>query len=218
MKVIGAGFGRTGTMSLKAALEQLGSGPCYHMVDLIARPEQAPAWRDAANGGPRDWDSLLAGYEATVDWPGCTFYRELLDSCPDAKVLLTVRDPDAWYESTLNTLHAVRDAMRNGRIASADAELAAPDAVLDVIDRIIWEGTFGGRFHDRAHAVEVFNAHNEQVRETVPADRLVVHEIKDGWEPLARLLEVDVPDAPFPRLNDTAAFRSMVGLRALQRT
>jgi hypothetical protein len=213
MKVIGAGFGRTGTMSLKAALEQLGFGPCFHMVDLIQRPERAPVWRAALDGGPADWDALLDGCEATVDWPGCTFYRQLLASCPDARVLLTVRDPQAWYGSMLNTLYAVREAMRDGGLASDEAQLEAPDPVVEVVDRLIWEGTFGGRFLDRRHAIAALERHNEAVKATVPEERLLVHEIQEGWEPLAGFLGVDVPDAPFPRLNDTHAFRAMVGLR-----
>jgi hypothetical protein len=207
MRVIGAGFGRTGSLSLKAALEQLGFGPCFHMLDLIAQPERAPGWKAAADGRPVDWDNLFEGYAATVDWPGATFWRELADRYPEAKILLTVRDPDAWYESTLNTLHAAREQARAG------ASVAAPE-VIEVIDALIWKRTFGGRFLDRAHAIATFERHNTQVKETIPAHRLFVHEIQDGWEPLAAFLGTTPPDAPFPRLNDTAAFRKMAGLPA----
>jgi hypothetical protein len=206
MRVIGAGFGRTGSLSLKAALEQLGFGPCFHMLELIAQPERAPGWKAAADGRPVDWDAVFDGYTATVDWPGATFWRELADRWPDAKVLLTVRDPDAWYESTLNTLHAARQHAGTGT--------GAPAEVFEVIDTLIWRRTFGGRFLDRAHAIATFERHNAAVMETIPAERLLVHEIQDGWQPLAAFLDTTPPDAPFPRLNDRAAFRKMVGLAA----
>lgn len=106
MKVIGAGFGRTGTMSLKAALEELGYGPCYHMTDVFEHPEHIRMWEAATRGEPVDWDELFAGYQATVDWPGAAFYRELMEVFPDAKVLLSLRDPEKWYESTRNTIYA----------------------------------------------------------------------------------------------------------------
>jgi Sulfotransferase domain len=215
MKVIGAGFGRTGTMSLKAALERLGFGPCYHMIDLLESPERAPGWRAAVEGEEVDWDALLDGYEATVDWPGATFYEQLADRYPDAKVVLTERDPEAWYESTKRTIHAVREAMLNGEIGPDDGDVHAEPEVMQMIGRLIWEGTFDGRFLDRDHAIRVFLEHNARVKATVPSDRLLVHEIADGWEPIAEFLEVEAPDEPFPRLNDTEAFRKMVGMPAL---
>jgi Sulfotransferase domain len=218
MQVIGAGFGRTGTLSLKAALEQLGCGPCFHMLDLIQHPERAPEWRAAARGEPVEWGRVFDGYEATVDWPGATFSRELAAHWPDAKVLLTVRDPGRWYDSVMNTIHAVREAARRHRLDAQEAAVEPRPEVFAVIDDLIWDGTFGGRAEDRDHAIAVFERHNAQVRATIPADRLLVHEIQDGWEPLADFLGTPVPDAPFPRLNDTDAFRSMVGMPALART
>lgn len=210
MQVIGAGYGRTGTMSLKAALEQLGAAPCFHMIDLIRTEERVDLWADAVAGRPVDWQTVFEGWGATVDWPGCSFYKPLMAAFPDAKVLLTVRDPDAWYESCRRTIHPVQAAAREGRLEDGPSP-----AVMNVIAPLIWDGEFEGRFEDREFAIGVFNAHNEQVRATVPADRLVVHEISDGWEPLADMLGVPVPDAPFPHLNDTAAFREMMGMPAL---
>jgi len=216
MRVIGAGFGRTGTMSLKAALEQLGFGPCFHMIDLIEDPERLPLWQAAVDGDDVDWDEVFAGYEATVDWPGCTFYRQLAERYPDAPVVLTVRDPDAWYDSTLQTIYSVREAAMKGELDVDRADVTAAPEVMGMIGALIWEGTFGGRFLDRSHAIDVFNRHNDQVRATVPRRRLLVHEIQDGWEPLAMFLGVDIPDAEFPHLNDTDAFRKMVGMPALR--
>jgi hypothetical protein len=218
MRVIGAGFGRTGTMSLKAALEELGFGPCFHMIDLLRAPERVPLWQAAVDGEEVDWDAVFAGYESTVDWPGCTFYRQLAERYPDAPVVLTVRDPDAWYESTRRTIFEVRQAMMRGEIDRDGADLSAPPEAMRMIGDLIWDGTFHGRFLDRAYAIDVFNRHNEEVIATVPRERLLVHEIQDGWEPLAMFLGVEIPDGEFPHLNDTEAFRKMTGMPALTRS
>jgi hypothetical protein len=215
MKVIGAGFGRTGTMSLKAALEELGAGPCYHMLDAIwGDTERIPLWQAAAEGKKVDWHKVFDGFDSTVDWPGCSFYEELMEVFPDAKVLLTVRDPDAWYESASQSIYAAVLAGRAGELHGGTNTPPPPEA-FRMIGTLIWEGTFGGRFEDRAHAIEVFNRHNDTVRRRVPTERLIVHEVKDGWKPLAQMLGVPEPTTPFPHLNDTAAFREMVGLPAL---
>ena len=217
MKVIGAGFGRTGSMSLKGALEDLGFGPCMHMIDVIRAPEKARCdlWQRAADGEPVDWEELFDGWESTVDWPGCSFYKELIDAFPDAPVLLTLRDPDAWYESCVKSIYAATLAGRKGELEGS-TETPPPEA-MRMMGALIWgpEGTFRGRFDDRDFAIEVFNEHNEAVKATVPPERLLVHEIRQGWEPLCDFLGMPVPDTPFPRLNDTDAFREMVGLPAL---
>lgn len=215
MEVIGAGFGRTGTMSLKAALEELGFAPCYHMIELFENPEHAELWEAAARGEPVDWEELFGGHRASVDWPGCTFYKELMEAYPEAKVLLSVRDPERWYESTKNTIYRRRKTTPMSRIMSLMRVFSpAMRRSTRVIDEVIWEGTFGGNFEDRRYAIEVFTRHNEEVRRRVPADRLLVYEVKDGWGPLCEFLNVEVPkDKPFPHLNDTAAFRKMVRRR-----
>src|SRR5262245_39057269 len=125
MKLIGAGFGRTGTMSLKAALERIGYGPCYHMSEVFEHPEHATLWAAAAKGELSDWSDLLGGYEATTDWPGCTFWRELMDAYPEAKVLLNVRDPERWYTSVENSFLAMRRQLPEGEspIPPAQAEM-----------------------------------------------------------------------------------------------
>jgi Sulfotransferase domain len=215
MKVIGAGFGRTGTMSLKAALEEIGFGPCFHMVDLIGQPERVPLWQAATDGEPVEWDAVFDGYESTVDWPGVSFYEQLVEEYPDAPVLLTVREPDAWYDSTRRTIFAVREAMLAGELEPDAGDLSAGPEVMRVVGTLIWERAFDGRFLDRDYAIAAFLRHNDRVIRTVPRERLLVHEIADGWEPLAMFLGVDMPDTEFPRLNDTAAFRAMVGMPAL---
>jgi hypothetical protein len=207
LEVIGAGFGRTGTLSLKLALERLGFGPCHHMLELFENPGQLPLWEQAAQDGTADWDELYRGYRATVDWPGARFWRQLAGHCPQARVILTVRDPQRWYESAADSIY---------RAASAPAPEA--DAAIRQMRRVtgqlVWDGEFGGRFGDAEHAVKVFNEHNEAVRRAIPADRLLVFEVSEGWEPLCGFLGVPVPDEPFPHSNDREAFAARADQRS----
>ena len=214
MKVIGAGFGRTGTMSLKAALERLGFGPCFHMIDLIRDPTPLPYWQAAADGEKVDWTEALDGWESTIDWPGCTYWEEMAEIWPDAPVLLSVRDPEAWYRSTVNSIHEAKEMALRGELQGNTEEPPDP-AVMQMINGLIWKGTFKGRFTDKEFALEVFRRHNEDVKSKVPADRLLVYEIKQGWGPLCDFLGVEVPDEPMPHLNDTESFRNMFGMPAL---
>jgi hypothetical protein len=214
IEVIGAGFGRTGTMSLKVALEELGVGPCYHMIELFGHPEHVELWEAASQGKAVNWDELFNDYRATTDWPACSFYEQLMEKYPDAKVILTVRDPDRWYESTYNTIYGMRRM-----ISSPIFRLAAPlrpglRRAAKMNDRLIWEDTFGGSLEDRERAIKVFERHNEEVKERVPPDKLLVYEVKEGWEPLCKFLGVEVPkNKLFPHLNDTDTFRKMIRRR-----
>jgi hypothetical protein len=200
MDVIGAGFGRTGTLSLKAALERIGFGPCAHMIPVLAQPELAELWHKAAKGDRESLDKALAGHRSTVDWPGTYFWRELVEQYPDAKVVLSVRDPEKWYASAYDTIF---------QAASAPNPPAGMEAAIAMSHATVWDGTFEGRFADRDFAIGVFTKHIENVRREVPAERLLEFEVAQGWQPLCEFLEVPVPDEPFPRLNDTAAFREM---------
>ncbi len=204
MKIIGAGFGRTGTSSVKVALDDLGFGPCHHMTELFHQPERAARWEAAAAGQPVGWHELLAGYHATVDWPACTFYAQLMEAYPEALVLLTVRDPERWYQSCRDTIY------RSSASRADSAHAGGTDPVAHMIDTIIWQGTFGGAFEEKQRAISIFERHNQEVRERVPSDRLLVYDVKQGWEPLCRFLGVDVPaGTPFPHLNDTMTFQQM---------
>jgi hypothetical protein len=197
-------------MSQKAALEQLGFGPAFHMIDVARRPELLPSWQAAADGAQVDWRKLLAGWGSTVDWPACTFWEQIWAAFPDAKILLSVRDPSAWYASCAKSIHASAQAAARGELEGGDVEVSP--AAMRMINGLIWDGTFEGRFDDEDFAVSVFEAHNADVRRKVPADRLLVYEVSEGWEPLCEFLEVPVPDGPMPHLNDAASFRAMVGL------
>ncbi len=198
MKVIGAGFGRTGTLSLKEALETLGFGPCYHMSEVSSHPEHAPLWTAAANGSDVDWNAIFEEYESTVDWPSAAFYVWLIEAYPDAPVILSVRDPDTWYESCINTIYPASAPEAGSDFATSD------DPMAQMIAAVIWQGTFQGKFRDKRHAVSVFERHIEEVQTRVPADRLLVFDVRQGWEPLCGFLGVEVPEnQPFPRVNST---------------
>jgi hypothetical protein len=204
LSVIGAGFGRTGTMSLKLALEQLGFGPCFHMAEFFtaANGEALKVrWEEVAFGAaPPDWDDVFAGYRSTVDWPSAAYWRELADRYPSAKIILTVRDADRWYGSAAATIFSGR---------SSDEELAKrTDTWARMVRRIIAENTFDGRTSDREHAIAVFRRHNDEVRSTIAPERLLVYEAGAGWEPLCRFLGVEVPETPFPQENTTEKFKA----------
>jgi hypothetical protein len=201
MDVIGVGFGRTGTLSLKIALETLGHGPCMHMSSLLADPERASLFHRAAEGDRSSLDKALEGHRSTVDWPGTYFWRELAERHPAARIVLTVRDPQRWYDSAHDTIF---QAASNAPASTDDAVTAG----LTMISSVVWQGTFGGRFADREHAVRVFTEHIEAVRREIPAERLLEFEVSQGWQPLCDFLGAPVPVVPFPRSNDGATFRA----------
>jgi hypothetical protein len=205
MDVIGAGFGRTGTLSLKVALEQLGFGPCMHMIPLLQDPETSALIRKAAEGDFDSLDVALEGHRSTVDWPMAYFWRELADRHPDAKVILTVRDPQKWYDSADQTIHAAANAGRESGGLDRD--------VIGMVDATVWDGTFEGRFADRDAAIKIFEQHNDRVRREIAAERLLVFEVAEGWESLCSFLDVPVPSTPFPRLNDSVAFQDNMAAR-----
>jgi hypothetical protein len=205
LKVIGAGFGRTGTLSLKSALDELGLGPCYHMVEVNARPEHDAMWLALARGEASDWRPMLKGYASTVDWPTTYFWKELAAANPDARIILTVRDPEAWYRSAAATIFARMlefEALRSDPAAAVDE---ARRRHMEMVNTIVVEKTFGGLL-DKAHAIAVFNAHNADVRRSVPREKLLVYDPGEGWEPLCAFLGLPVPATPYPKVNTTDDF------------
>lgn len=209
LEVIGAGFGRTGTMSAKIALEQLGFGPCYHMTEIVKNPFHARLWRMAHSGQPVDWAELFSNYRATMDWPACHYYRELMNEFADAKIILTIRDSGRWYESMTNTLYSLKTAadarlrIRQDRLGSVPGSVPAAAAP----GNRIWRDTFSGDFGNREHAIAIYERHNAEVIRTVPADRLLVYRVSEGWPPLCEFLGVEVPQHAFPHVNTTQSFR-----------
>lgn len=200
LSVIGAGLGRTGTLSLKFALEQLGFGPCYHMMEVFRLPYAPNQWLRAAQGEQMDWEAVFAGFNATVDWPACDFYRELAELYPEAKVILSVRDAQGWFESTQAT------------IFRRENHQGAPAEWLEMFDALIGK-KFDGRLHDRDHCIAVYEAHNDEVARTISPDRLLIYEPGQGWDPLCRFLNVPEPDAPYPKVNSTEEFQARVAAR-----
>ncbi len=203
LEIIDVGFGRTGTMSLKLALEQLGFGPCHHMEEVLKTPGQVRQWVAAAEGEAVEWDTVFDGYRSTVDWPTTRFWRDIVDHYPNAKIILTTRDPEGWYQSISQTIHKVLE----GREQIPNPVMRE---VMDMAHRVISDQTFDNRLSEPDHATEIFRRHNAAVIEAVPADRLLVFEVADGWAPLCQYLGCPVPDAPFPRVNTTKEFWEMV--------
>jgi len=199
LSVIGAGFGRTGTASLKLALEQLGFGPCHHMSEVRGTPGLLESWEAAAAGRPVDWNLLFRGFGSTVDWPAATFWRELAGYFTDARVLLSVRPADRWWASFAGTIKILLDDPAE----SPDPTIRRLRAMAR---RVIAEGSLRGVYDDRAAAIATFERHVAEVTAAIPAERLLVLDVAEGWEPLCRFLGVPVPDTGFPRTNSTDEF------------
>ena len=206
LQVVGAGLGRTGTHSLQLALQQLLGGRCYHMIEVFGRPDDIPIWHAAVNGDMPDWNEFLAEYNAAVDWPACSFWRELLAENPDAMVLLSSRDTDGWWTSVSNTIFNIADLdMPVGDAAAAQKAMA-----LDMLTK-----TFTPNWQGETEAKRAYERHNADVRASVPADRLIDYRPGDGWEPICEKLGLPVPTEPFPHVNTTEEFRAMVGMEPL---
>lgn len=213
MKLIGAGLPRTGTLTQKVALEMLGLGPCYHMVSVLADLGQAQLWQRALEGDI-SFSEIFDGYGSTVDWPGGYFYRELMEAYPDAKVLLSVREPESWERSMRDTVWAVRNGESLVRLLSSAQAHVNPQwaAFLQMIDDLLWRdrGTFASGHEDSEELIDAMRRHEEEVKATVPSDRLLVWSVIEGWEPLCEFLDVPVPDVPFPHVNDSKEFGDRV--------
>ncbi len=202
LSVIGAGFGRTGTLSLRDALDRLGLGPCYHMYEVVHHPEHVGFWQRAVDGEAVEWEELLGSYRSAVDWPVCSFWAELAARYPEAKVILTVRDPGCWFESAWSTIFP-----RISRpVEEGDDEIGRRRARMQ--RQLIVEQTFAGDIESPEHAQRVFLRHNEDVQQRLPPERLLVYQVRDGWAPLCGFLGLPVPDEPFPHVNATEEFQA----------
>ena len=201
LRVVGAGLGRTGTQSLKLALELLLDGPCFHMSELIEHPEPTAFLRSAARGEPVDWAGFPPGYVATVDWPACAFWRELAAANPDAPVLLSTRDSaERWWASFSQT---IVPALSKQVPADDEAWVARRALMMDVMPK-----TFTADWSRRESAIAAYERHNASVRNAIPSERLIDHRAGDGWEPICSALGLPVPDEPFPHTNTSAEFRA----------
>jgi len=195
LKVIGAGLGRTGTHSLKLALERLTGEPCYHMVEVFKNMDHCPVWTAAARGDMPDWNEFLAGYGSAVDWPSAAFWKEMSDAIPDAIVILSVRDSKDWWKSASTTIFRAKDHMPDPKWQEMISALFSTRTAMDI--------------SDSEACIAAFESHNESVKKYVPANRLVIWTATDGWGPLCSALNVPVPDEPFPKTNTTEEFLRM---------
>lgn len=199
LQIIGAGLGRTGTMTLKTALEMLGFGPCHHMIEVFANADkQVPFWNRAADGEDVEWEEVFGDYRASVDWPSAHFYARLAQRYPDARVILSLRDPQRWYESISETILQSMAQMGLGEAVASDHPFRFGGV-------IVAQNTFGFDF-SQANVIAAFERHNAEVIRTIPAERLLVFEAAHGWEPLCAFLGVPVPEDPFPRTNSREEF------------
>ena len=212
MQVFGAGFGRTGTMSLKIALEKLGMGPCYHMREVVSRPSHIKLWYDISRGEHPNWNRLFSGFNSAVDFPVSLFYKQLINQFPDAKFILTLREFDKWYISTVNTIYKVPNILPDWfKMVVYPIRMFIAMQV-----NLIWVGLFKNKFSDRESAKLVYYEHIRSVKKTIPADKLLIYHVKEGWGPLCEFLNVDVPEIPFPKVNDTAEMlRNFVIIKSL---
>ena len=211
LRLIGTGFGRTGTSSTKLALEILGWGPCHHMHEIRDHPEQLSYWNSAARGDPMDWDRVFKGYVSQIDWPGARYWRQLVGQFPGAKVLLTYRDPEEWYNSLRQT---IVPSATIGRRADPNPHTRA---MAEMVYQTVHLQVFDGRIEQRDYAIGVYLDHIREVQATVPADRLLTYDVKDGWQPLCAFLGVPIPDKLFPHANSTEEFlkrKSFLGANA----
>ncbi|MEL6239315.1 MAG: sulfotransferase family protein [Pseudomonadota bacterium] len=208
LEVIGAGFGRTGTASLKAALEILGYDKTHHMFEVMADKRQMELWHKIGTqpDTPLDWDAVYAGFPAAVDFPTAAYWRELSAYYPEAKVILTVRSADSWWKSASSTIIAI------GRAAPTWARALIPPIRqnVEMTNGTVWHRIFDGRQFEETHAKRMFEEHNAAVKAELPSERLLVYEVKQGWEPLCTFLGKPVPAQPFPHENDTAEFKKMI--------
>ncbi|MCB2117605.1 MAG: hypothetical protein KDE00_15265 [Rhodobacteraceae bacterium] len=205
LQVIGSGFGRTGTKSLKAALERLGYGPCHHMHEIVENPGQVVHWQRLAAGEPVNWEAAFAGYRSQVDWPGAHVWRELAETFPSAKVVHTVRPEDKWWASFHKTI---------GKLLARYEELPLPPHIHDIL--AAWNGfagktTFDGVLDDRDIAIAAYRLRTEEVRAALPPERLLVFDVAEGWGPLCAFLGCDIPEEPFPHHNLRADFWEVLG-------
>jgi hypothetical protein len=215
IKVIGAGFPRTGTNSLKRSLEMLGVSKCYHMKELLTHPDQLPLWLRLEDTGTTDWDTLYNGFQGSVDFPCYPFYQQHLEKYPEAKVILTIRDFDSWYKSVTSTIWTAGPQNLGQKLAMmgrmlTDSRVKKVIGCIKFVKRMIWQKEFKGRFEDVAFVKEVFNQHIEKVKSNVPSDQLLVYDVREGWGPLCQFLGVPEPAEPLPHLNKRENFKTML--------
>jgi Sulfotransferase domain len=213
LKVLGAGWGRTGTESLKIALEQLGFSRCYHGFNLFNDGAKLKYWKELHETGNTDYEALFAGCQAAVDFPSAYYYRQLLKQYPDAKVILTVRDASKWYDSAANTIFKKPDPVKFPILkflGKLSTKLSYIPQIYYHIQTFLFQGAFNGKIENKEAMIALFNQWNEDVKKTVPPGQLLVYEVTQGWEPLCKFLNVPVPTTPFPKTNSKESFQKRI--------
>jgi hypothetical protein len=211
IKVIGAGFGQTGTSTLRAVMEELGFGPCYQSYVLFSRPTDIEFWDKVDQGNAVDFNELFSEFQASVGFPGYIYYKQIMEYYPDAKVLLSIRDPEEWYENASKTILVPDRNPGNKELADSIREFnpylgECIDRIADLHRKVLHEEIFEGKFEDKDFAIGRFIERNQEVKKTVPPERLLVYQVTEGWEPICQFLEVPVPNKPFPHLNPISEF------------
>jgi hypothetical protein len=210
LKVIGAGWGRTGTESLKKALEILEFGKCYHMFELIKDGKRVVYWEQLARGEKPDYDKLFDGYQSAVDFPAAIYYREFMQQYPNAKVVLSYRDADKWYQSASTTIFKPLPQILfplTRFLGLFNKNLSYFPRIFKLVVDPLFDGFMQGKKDDREFMINMYNQWVADVKKNVPAEKLLVFEAKEGWEPLCKFLGVPVPDVPYPRGNDSEQFK-----------
>ncbi|MGH8506368.1 MAG: sulfotransferase family protein [Stenotrophobium sp.] len=215
LKIVGVGFGRTGTESLYTALNQLGF-PCYHMYEVLrnkANKSHLDFWLEVANsapGTPHDWEQVFARYTAAVDNPACVVWRELLVRYPDAKVILTLhpKGAEAWYDSTMDTIYFTENTWQF-KVLKALTPFGRKFGAMS--RKLIWQRGHQGTMTDRKKAIEYYQRHIETIKAAIPPERLLIFTVDQGWGPLCRFIGVPVPVSPFPNVNSRAEFQKIKG-------
>lgn len=215
IKIIGAGFPRTGTNTLKESLEKLGYVKTYHMKELLVQPQNLHYWETLSKTGTTNWEELYKGYQATVDFPAYPWYKEHMKQYPDAKVILSIRPFEKWHESVYTTIWQAQNPSEEqkkemGQKMAENPRLQLSMQCVQFAKKIIMDDHFQGRFLDKAFAEEVFNKHNEEVKAYVPAEKLLVFDVSEGWGPLCKFLGVTEPAEPLPHTNKRENFREMI--------
>ncbi|WP_018215337.1 sulfotransferase family protein [Salinispora vitiensis] len=207
LRLINTGLGRTGTTSLKLALERLGYGPCSHMFNIVNDSERLQQWEKVVCDGQQpDWEALFNGFVSVADGPSAIYHNEIIRAFPKAKVILTTRDGEEWYRSTYDTLYQFAVRSRD----NPPEPDTMPARIYRFVNTMVWDGLFGGRFADKGHAIRVFHRHNEAVANSVAPDNLLTYDVRQGWEPLCTFLGVPVPAADFPHANDSGSMRRVI--------
>lgn len=210
MKIIGAGNGRTGTLSMKKALEYLGLGPTYHMYELFEHPERVHYWQEAYKKRNTDWNALFEGYQSSVDYPGFLLYREIYHHFPGSKVILTTRDPESWYESASKTIFTASPNMwQKLKILTKLPFSKRMRQLMPVFAQVdyLWDVVFEGKLQDKDYMIKAFVDFENEVKANIPSEDLLIFNVGDGWQPLCEFLEMPAPSIPFPRANERDKFQ-----------